>query len=323
MNRNWRFSKLFIILLFGLTLGQFVSPSSTVFASNPVTPPIIVPAIGFSNLSANLNSTGSTFNFSFSGNSSSYHVDLSTYANMSWDVYLDFGAGSSSPVTVSNPIKWDKYQCNKTLYFRVYNSDRTISSSIQAVTINCVVPIPAPVGTFSNLSSVLRSDNATFSFSGMGGEYQVDLSTTANMSSDVYLSFARGTSSSLTVSNPQAKWDKYQCNRTLYFRVLNYNRTIISPIIATTISCPNVFINANTQTSSQIPAGNTAVGSTAMQPTVRPIATPVATASASSAPRQPISLGVQNFEFQPITFAQPLRIFTIVINFFSHLFGRG
>lgn len=153
------FKKLFfyslITLLTGINIFQFNLLTAMAYGSSPVSGPVSAPIskpisapiatpipAGFSNLSANLNSTNATFNFSFSGNSSNYIVDLSTYADMSWDVYLSFGTGTKNPIQVLNPKKWDKYQCGKTLYWKVYNSSRTISSPIQKVIINCANPVP-------------------------------------------------------------------------------------------------------------------------------------------------------------------------------------
>src|SRR5258708_39273327 len=94
-------------ILTGLLAGYFLFLPSPVFAvEQPISTSISFPVTEFSNLSANLNSNNATFNFSYSGTSSSYRVDLSTYSDMSWDVYLDFGAGSGNSITVSNPIKW-------------------------------------------------------------------------------------------------------------------------------------------------------------------------------------------------------------------------
>jgi hypothetical protein len=59
-------------------------------------------------------------------------VDLSTTADMSWDVYLDFATGTASPVATTNPRRWDKYTCGRTLYWRVWDQGRAISSPIQA-----------------------------------------------------------------------------------------------------------------------------------------------------------------------------------------------
>ena len=104
----------------------------------------------FSNLSASLGSDAARFNFSYSESSSGFHVDLSTLADMSWDVYLSFGTGSSSPIQVSSPqTLWDKYRCGKTLYWRVWNQDRTVSSPIQTKT-----TFACAFGSFSNLFSM-------------------------------------------------------------------------------------------------------------------------------------------------------------------------
>lgn len=316
-------------LLFGLILAQFSLPLRLAYAS-PVTSPVIVQNNIFSNLSASLNSTNSIFNFSYSGSSSNYHVDLSTLSNMSWDVYLDFATGSNSPITISNPTKWDKYQCNRTLYWRVYNSDRTVSSSIQTTTINCVTPIPTPAGSFTNLSGELAVSSATFNFNpnGAQADYQVDLSTFSDMSWDVYLGFAKGSASSLTVSNPQAKWDKYQCGRTLYFRIYNYNRTLSSPIATTTVNCTSNVFSTVVQTVSN---------TTNTQPTPIPTAIPLIQrlfnlgATPSNQQVAAASSSATQAEFRPISSGVPLNFLTrtngilvIVINFFSRLFGmRG
>jgi uncharacterized membrane protein len=153
-------------------------------------------------------------------------VDLSTTADMSWDVYLDFATGAASPLTTTNPQRWDKYRCARMLYWRVWNQSRTVSSPIQArSTFAC------SVGTFSGLSASLGAAQAQFFFtySGSTSGYHVDLSTRADMSWDVYLDFATGAASPLTTTNPQ-RWDKYRCARTLYWRVWNQSRTVSSPI---------------------------------------------------------------------------------------------
>ena len=65
--------------------------------------------------------------------------------DMSYDVYLSFVEGVTSPLQVTNPqAKWDKYVCGKTLYWRVYNADRSAQSPIQTTTVNCAVATPTP-----------------------------------------------------------------------------------------------------------------------------------------------------------------------------------
>ncbi len=85
----------------------------------------------FSGLSSSLGASQAQFQFAYSGSSSGYHADLSTTADMSWDVYLDFTTGAASPLSTTNPQRWDKYRCGRTLYWRVWDQERTVSSAIQ------------------------------------------------------------------------------------------------------------------------------------------------------------------------------------------------
>ena len=93
--------------------------------------------------------------------------------------------------------RWDKYTCGRTLYWRVWDQGRAVSSPIQAT------PTFACSGSFSSLSASLGSSQALFYFaySGTTNGYHVDLSTTANMGSDVYLDFATGTGSPATTDS--------------------------------------------------------------------------------------------------------------------------
>jgi hypothetical protein len=172
---------------------------------------------------------------------------------MSWDVYLSFGTGSSSPIQVGSPqALWDKYRCGKTLYWRVWNQDRTVSSPIQTkATFACAS------GSFSNLSASLGSGTAAFNFSysGSSSGFHVDLSTLADMSWDVYLSFGTGSSSPIQVGSPQALWDKYRCGKTLYWRVWNQDRTVSSPIqTKATFACAfGSFSNLFSMKSASVP----------------------------------------------------------------------
>lgn len=101
----------------------------------------------FSNLFADLGETTATFNFGYTGASSTYKVDMSTTSDMSWDVYLDFASGPTPPLTVTNPqSRWDKYRCDTTLYWRVWNAARSASSPIQSGVL-CAPPSPSPSPT--------------------------------------------------------------------------------------------------------------------------------------------------------------------------------
>lgn len=101
----------------------------------------------FADLTANLATGSATFNFNYSGVTDNFKIDLSSTSDMSWDVYLDFGQGGTSPVVVTNPqLRWDKYRCGSTLYWRVYNADRTVQSPIQTAIV-CPAPTPTPIST--------------------------------------------------------------------------------------------------------------------------------------------------------------------------------
>ena len=107
-----------------------------------------VPVGTFSNVGATFGTTTATFNFAYSTTSPNYIVDVSSVSNMSSDVYLSFIAGTASPLQVTNPqAKWDKYSCGRTLYWRVYNVDRSAQSPIQTTTVNCAVATPTPTPT--------------------------------------------------------------------------------------------------------------------------------------------------------------------------------
>jgi len=108
------------------------------------------PRVGeFSGFSSLLRRDDASFEFSYSGNSNGYIIDLSTFLDMSSDVYLDFARGSQSPVfVVSTQELWDKYRCGSSLYWRVHNADRSVSSSIQEAIVDCAL-INTPTPTLS------------------------------------------------------------------------------------------------------------------------------------------------------------------------------
>ncbi len=130
------------IRIYGLTAYGNKSDESDNYFS------IVAPSlVFFSNLYADLSSDKATFSFSYSGTSSSYRVDVSTLSDMSWNTYLTFGAGNGSPVVVYDPkLKWDKYICGATLYWRVYNSDASVVSPIKTGSVMCpYISIVSPI----------------------------------------------------------------------------------------------------------------------------------------------------------------------------------
>jgi hypothetical protein len=63
-------------------------------------------------------------------------------ADMSWDVYLDFATDRRA--LNDQPAAWGAYTCGRTLYWRVWDQDRRVSSAIQTA------PTFACSGTFSS-----------------------------------------------------------------------------------------------------------------------------------------------------------------------------
>ncbi|MFC1996942.1 DNRLRE domain-containing protein [Chloroflexota bacterium] len=76
------------------------------------------------------------FSFDYSGSTSGFYVNMSTYPDMSEDVYLHFAEGLNSPLIEADPTKWDKFSCGQTLYWRVI-SNSGIQSTIQSTDVIC------------------------------------------------------------------------------------------------------------------------------------------------------------------------------------------
>jgi len=122
--------------------GYFQYDQRTTSTPTPTRTPTPTPGTpAYSNLNATMNSPSpASFSFGYSGPSATHHIDVSTLADMSWDVYVDFGNGTISPVTVTNPTKWSVYTCGRTLYWRARQGDfysPTLLSSIKATTVTC------------------------------------------------------------------------------------------------------------------------------------------------------------------------------------------
>lgn len=99
---------------------------------------------------------------------------------------------------------------------------------------------PQKPGRFMKLFAQMPEDGpATFNFqyTEEGLRYKIDVSTTPDMSHDVYVNFTQSAINPAIETNPQ-KWDKYSCGRDLYWRITAYDGTQ-SPITKTTVSCTN------------------------------------------------------------------------------------
>lgn len=136
-----------------LILPQTPSPTPTVTntpSSTPTRTPTPTSSEPFTGLSSTLITGRATFTFSYSGASSSYIIDMSQRADMSWDTYLTFAQGSASPLVITNPSKWDKYVCGMNFYWRVKSSTNTVSA-IQHAIVDCGqgTPTATPLPTAS------------------------------------------------------------------------------------------------------------------------------------------------------------------------------
>jgi Tfp pilus assembly protein FimT len=244
-----------------------ISPSgqiekSVLGQSVPTSTPAPTP-VAFSGLSANLNFSQATYTFTYAGApAASFAIDMSTVANMSTDVYMTFANGTVSPVSIASPTtRWGKYVCGATLYWRVRTPDGLLSS-IQTSTVVCTstpvptatnTPIPTATpttasGQYTGLAATLGSTQASYTFTYTGAaasSHTVNMSTVSNMSTDVYVNFASGASSPVTVASPTAKWNKYVCGATLYWRV-STPAGVTSPIQTSVVNCPvNLILNGS------------------------------------------------------------------------------
>lgn len=241
------------LIITALTSSQVAFALAATSTNSPLTPPITGPISTptaspsatpnptdkFTNLSADMPFPGqAVFRFNYNGSPTNYFfINASTIPDMSWDVYWRFAGGFRNPISLSNPVKWDKYSCGRTLYWQAVSITGD-KSPIQQTTVTCTNPIP--VGAFTNLSANLTGTQAFFNFTYSGPQvtgYHVDMSTYQDMSWDVYLAFGNNTQSPINVTNPQARWSKYACGRTLYWRVYDSYRRVSSPIQTSTIQC--------------------------------------------------------------------------------------
>mgnify|MGYP001584859767 CR=1 FL=1 len=135
-----------------MTIEGVQSPIQSTIVSCPSTPtPTLSPTPtptplpeAFDNLSSSMPNPGSaTFSFTYTGTSKTFIVNASTVSDMSTDVYHSFASGPSSPIVETNPTKWDKYSCGRTLYWQVRTLEGT-QSAIQSNIVTCPTPTPTP-----------------------------------------------------------------------------------------------------------------------------------------------------------------------------------
>lgn len=108
----------------------------------------------FSSISASLKPNTATFTFVYSGAApNNYKIDISTSSTMKQNLVRNFGQGTSSPITITNPQSVASYYtCGRTIYWiakATYERSET-SSSVQTAVVDCSVPptvTPQPTAT--------------------------------------------------------------------------------------------------------------------------------------------------------------------------------
>ena len=74
----------------------------------------------FSSMSATLNQADSQFNFEYSGKSSIYTVEMSTFPDFSENIYLTFATGLKSPLMAKKDVEdYADYYCGQTVFWRI------------------------------------------------------------------------------------------------------------------------------------------------------------------------------------------------------------
>lgn len=100
-------------------LATTITQNSKTPTPTPFPTPIVKQALYY-NLSMILGTSSVSYSFTYTGPpAKNFYVALSTDPKMLTDVYIDFAEGPKSPVTQNNPSKWDKYTCDRPLYWRV------------------------------------------------------------------------------------------------------------------------------------------------------------------------------------------------------------
>ena len=242
-------------------------PTST---PSPTPSPTPIPG-NFWGLDATLPAPGGSqpyFSFYYSERTSWFYVDVSTSSDFSADVYQGFTDGpyhaTDNQLYVDNPTKWSSYSCGKTIYWKVRTAEG-LESPIQTAQIwECGGGGGGgggESGRYSRLSANLEKDQSGFNFKYVGygagtawAFHRVALSTDSQMSTDVYYPWDGGYNSPIISDwfNPRTVWDKYRCDRDLYWRI-NLYPYAESAITHDIVECPPTF---NTKS---LPSGKTSV----------------------------------------------------------------
>jgi hypothetical protein len=194
---------------------------------------VVCPPNAFSDLAAALNRTQAAFVFAYAGTDPGFTIHASTRPDLSGELWTT--TASRSPVRLRQPASaWSGYDCGYILYWRVEDS-AGVRSPIQEKHVCGSVGFSAETATFG-------ADEAVFAFRyrGAADDFRIDVSTVPDMSTDVYVGFGAGNEDPIAVADPQGRWDKYTCDRTLYWRVRELSNGAVGEIQTTTVTCAAV-----------------------------------------------------------------------------------
>jgi hypothetical protein len=197
---------------------------------SPIQTAVVCPPNAFTDLSGAFNRNQAAFVFEYAGDDPGFTIHASTRPDMSGELWTT--TASRSPVRLRQPASvWKGYDCGYILYWRVEDAAGLLSPVQEK-------HVCGSVG-FSDESATFTADEAVFSFRyrGAADDFRVDVSTRDDMSWDVYVGFGAGSGSPIVVLDPQARWDKYDCDQTLYWRVSELSNGAVGEIRTTTVTC--------------------------------------------------------------------------------------
>ncbi len=208
------------------------TPTPTITSTpTPTTTPSTIPtptsrphSTQYSNLSATLGETSASYSFTYTDSpATTFYIHTSANPNMLTGVYANFANGSTSPISLNNPTKWDGYTCGRTLYWVVTteqswaNANPELMSPIVSSTVTCFSQTPTPTTTLTLTPTPTMTSTPTATptlGSGMGlkGEYYDNMDLTnlklARIDPTVNFNWGSGSpdSSSIAADTFSVRW---------------------------------------------------------------------------------------------------------------------
>lgn len=232
-----------------------------------------------------------------------YTIHLSTTADFSYSVWVDYAKGNQTSYTITDLAKLS-YYCGEKIYWKVVALiPGSPESPVQQTSMTC------QNNTFNNLRAELKQDKATFYFDHRqfpsNYVYTIHISNSPKITEEgtFRLDFAQGSSSPLVVTNPHDIFSYYECGKTIYWVVDTYRVgdghnaspvqgpiTFDCPTTPTAIPPTSTPLPTDTPISTSIPTAITTLAPT-IEPTAQPTTIPTLIPP-TNAPATPTS-GIQ------------------------------